>query len=96
MSENASNFAGIIELTPNASDVACIDDTSLGRLLVSLAEHDSLDKDPAAGDCPPPSTRWSKVGDDSLYDGRTSLEADLGQLLEELEREYLQLRDTLG
>ena len=96
MSENVHAIVGIIEISnfPGGA-TAEVDDSSLDRLLASLAEHDSL-----ADDCEQLPSRggwsgWRRTGDDSVYDGKTSVATDLGTLVAELEQEYAQLCQSL-
>lgn len=96
MSENVHAFVGIIELAACPGDApAEVDDSSLARLLACLAEHDSLADELALSGGRRRDSRWRRVDDDSLYDGRVSVSADLSMLFGDLEREYAQLCEAL-
>jgi hypothetical protein len=96
MFENVHSLVGIIELTtsPHGS-MSEVDDSSLERLLASFAEHDSLADELALPASPQRAAGWRCVVADSVYDRRTSITADLGALVSDLEREYGQVSSAL-
>ena len=96
MPENVHAIVGIIEIS-NCSGGATgeVDDSSLERLLASLAGHDSLADELMLLPGRSGSGGWQRVGEDSVYDGRAMVSTDLGALQDELEREYSQLCESL-
>jgi hypothetical protein len=97
MLENAYRMAGIIELDADPSPLSTArDDSTLERLFASLVGRDAADETEAG---PPDhrrgSPRWTRVGEDLVYDGRPTISADLGALLRELELEYELVCDAL-
>ena len=96
MFENAHAIVGIIELTSAPEQSAAeVDDSRLDCLLASLVSHESLADASHLTPACPKAMGWQRVGGDSVYDGRASVTADLGALVDELEREYAQICDVL-
>jgi|GEM_PF-2925133 len=96
MFQNAHAIVGLIELT-NASPEAAtmVDDSTLDRLLESLVSHDSLADELQLRDRGLAAYERQRIGDKSPYFGRASVSADLAALVEDLEREYAQLYESL-
>jgi hypothetical protein len=82
-------MAGIIELDSDPTQpLAVADDSTLERLFAGFAGRDSISPDPVEPSPRSASPRWTRVGEDLVYDSRPTLSADLGALVRELEQEY--------